>query len=72
MKNFLNHHLQPADYVKMLINTKNADGNKENVKDIEYRISDLKDRIKKNEWKIKKRSKCGWDIRDYSNNSWFQ
>ena len=37
----------PADYAKMLINTKNADENKENVKEIEYRISDLKDRIKK-------------------------
>ena len=37
----------PADYAKMLVNTKNADENKENVKEIEYRISDLKDRIKK-------------------------
>ena len=37
----------PADYSKMLINTKNADGNKENVKDIKDRISDVKDRIKK-------------------------
>ena len=27
----------------MLINTKNADENKQNVKEIEYRISDLKD-----------------------------
>ena len=33
----------PADYAKMLINTKNADENKQNVKEIEYRISDLKD-----------------------------
>ena len=37
----------PADYAKMLVNTKNADENKENVKEIEYRIPDLKDRIKK-------------------------
>ena len=37
----------PADYAKMLVNTKNTDENKENVKDLEYRISDLKDRIKK-------------------------
>ena len=42
----------PADYSKKLINTKKADGNKENVKDIEDRISDLKDRIKK--WVKKK------------------
>ena len=44
----------PADYAKMLINTKNADENKENVKEIEYRISDLKDRIRKMSEKEKK------------------
>ena len=44
----------PADYAKMLINTKNADENKENVKDIKCRISDLKDRIKKMSVKEKK------------------
>ena len=37
----------PADYAKMVINTKNADENKENVKEIENRILDLEDRIKK-------------------------
>ena len=44
----------PADYAKMLVNTKNADENKENVKEIEYRISDLKDRIRKMSEKEKK------------------
>ena len=38
----------PADYAKMLINTKNPDENKEIVPEIEYRVSDLKDN-KKNE-----------------------
>ena len=37
----------PADYAKMLINTKNPNENKELVPEIEHRISDLKDRIKK-------------------------
>ena len=37
----------PANYAKMIINTKNADENKKNVKEIEYRISNLEDRIKK-------------------------
>ena len=36
----------PADYVKMLINT-SPDENKEIVAEIEDRISDLKERIKK-------------------------
>ena len=31
----------------MIINTKNAYENKKNVKEIEYRISNLEDRIKK-------------------------
>ena len=38
----------------MLINIKNRDENKEIVEEIENRISDLKDRIKRNEWKRKK------------------
>ena len=37
----------PADYAKMLINTKNPDENKENVTDVKDRISNLKDRIRK-------------------------
>ena len=45
----------PADYAKMLINTKNLNENKEIVAKIEDRISDLKDRIKKNESKRKKK-----------------
>ena len=36
-----------SDYAKMLINTKNADENKEIVEEIEDRISGLKDRIEK-------------------------
>ena len=36
----------PADYGKMLINTKNPDKNKEIVAEIKDKISDLKDRIK--------------------------
>ena len=59
----------PADYAKMLINTKNLNENKEIVAKIEDRISDLKDRIKKNESKRKK--KCRWDIKDYWRNSWW-
>ena len=37
----------PANYAKMLINTKNLDKKKEFVKEIKDRISDLKERIKK-------------------------
>ena len=36
----------PADYAKDLIDTKNANKNKEIVAKIKYRMSDLKDRIK--------------------------
>ena len=39
--------LSPADYAKMLIDTKNPDENKENVADVKNRISNLKDRIRK-------------------------
>ena len=39
----------PADYAKMLINTKNPDENKEIVPEIEHRISDLKDNKKMSE-----------------------
>ena len=39
----------PAEYVKELINTKNADKNKKNVEEIKNKMSDLEDRIKKNE-----------------------
>ena len=44
----------PADYAKMLINTKNADENKEFVEEIENRILDLEDRIKEMNEKEKK------------------
>ena len=44
----------PADYAKRLINTKNIDENKENVEDIEYRLSNLEDEIKKMSKKEKK------------------
>ena len=44
----------PADYAKTLINTKNPNENKEIVAEIKNKISDLKDRIKKNEWNRKK------------------
>ena len=37
--------LSPADYAKKVINT-SPDENKKIVEEIEYRISDLKDRIK--------------------------
>ena len=37
----------PADYAKTLINTKNPNENKKIVVEIENKISDLKDRIKK-------------------------
>ena len=51
----------PADYAKMLINTKNVDENKENVKEIEYRISDLKDRIKKKMSEKEKKDKNAYE-----------
>ena len=38
----------PADYAEMLIDTENSEKNKEFVAEIKNRISDLKDRIKKN------------------------
>ena len=47
----------PADYAKMFINTKNADENKELVKKIEYKTSDLKDKIKRMNEKEKKNVK---------------
>ena len=37
----------PAEYAKELINTKNWDENKERVEEIEYRVSDLEDEIKR-------------------------
>ena len=37
----------PANYAKMLINTKNLDKNKEMVEEIKDRLSDLEERIKK-------------------------
>ena len=37
--------LSPAEYLKVLINTKNRDENKEKVNEIEYIISDLKEKI---------------------------
>ena len=45
----------PADYAKMLSNTKNPDENKEIVAEIKDRISDLKDRIKRKLVKQKKK-----------------
>ena len=45
----------PADYARMLINTKNPNENKEFVAKIEDRISGLKDRIKEMGEKEKKR-----------------
>ena len=48
----------PADYAKELINTKNPNENREIVAEIGERISDLKDRIKKNEWNRKTNWKC--------------
>ena len=44
----------PADYAEMLINTKNADENKENVREIKNRILDLEERIKEINEKEKK------------------
>ena len=46
-----------ADYAKTLINIKNADENKEIVGETKDRMSDLKDRIKRNEWSRKKNIK---------------
>ena len=64
----------PADYPKMLINTKNADENKEYVEEIEYRISDLKDRInemneKEKKKNVKKTLKIIEKILDYNKNA---
>ena len=47
----------PADYAKMLINTKNPDKRKEFVAEINDGISDLKDRIKKMTETKKKKKK---------------
>ena len=44
----------PANYAKELINTKNRDENKERVKKIGYRISDLEEEIKRMSKKEKK------------------
>ena len=44
----------PADYARDLINTKNQGENKEIVEEAEYKISDLKDRIKTMSEKEKK------------------
>ena len=44
----------PADYARDLINTKNQGKNKEIVEEAEYKISDLKDRIKTMSEKEKK------------------
>ena len=52
----------PANYAKMLINTKNADENKENVKEIENRILDLEDRTKEISEKGKKNVKGTLEI----------
>ena len=52
----------PANYAKMLINTKNADKNKENVKEIENRILDLEDRTKEISEKGKKNVKGTLEI----------
>ena len=49
--------LVPVDYAKMLINIKNADESKGIVAEAKDRISDLKDKIKKNEWNRKKKNK---------------
>ena len=49
----------PAKYAKMLINTKNRNENKEAVEEMEYKISDLKEKIEKisKKEKIEKMSK---------------
>ena len=44
----------PAEYAKVLINTKNQDENKEYVEEAKNRISDLEDRIKQMRDKEKK------------------
>ena len=49
--------LVPVDYAKMLINIKNADESKGIEAEAKDRISDLKDKIKKNEWNRKKKNK---------------
>ena len=64
----------PADYAKELINTKNPDENKEHLAGIKNRISDLKDRIKKNQWNRKKKNadetlKIAKKIIDYNKNN---
>ena len=46
LKNFF-ESTSPAKYAKTLIDTKNSDENKETVAELEGRISDIKDRIKK-------------------------
>ena len=61
----------PANYAKMLINTKNPDENKENVAEIVERISYLKDRTKQMSKKEKK-LRCRWNTKDYWRNSWLQ
>ena len=45
----------PAEYAKELINTKNADENKKDVEEMQNKISDLEEWIKKNEWQKKKK-----------------
>ena len=39
--------LSPADYAKMLINTKNADENKEYIEDVKDRIKEMNEKEKK-------------------------
>ena len=51
---FFFDHSSPADYAKILINTKNEDENKENVEEIGDRILALKDRIERMSEKEKK------------------
>ena len=51
-KEFL--ELSPVDYAKELINTKNTDGNKWIVEEIEYRTLDLENEIKRMSEKEKK------------------
>ena len=51
-KEFL--ELSPVDYAKELINTKNTDGNKWIVEEIEYRTLDLENEIKRMREKEKK------------------
>ena len=58
----------PADYAKELINTNNADENKEFTAKMKDRISDLKNRIKKMGEREKKN--CGWNTKDNWRNSW--